>query len=124
MTGLGTIARLALFGAGALAISALVIVGLLNGACGSSSSSVPSPPPGRCTQRGVCFDHVDSVSRVRSCNPPWEFSEDECPADDRIGYCTSSTSDIHVYGYGVPLHGRPPDCRALMGDDGAVWRRM
>ena len=84
--------------------STLVIVGLLNGACGSA------PQAGHCWSPGVCHD----VSSSSSCGSNESFSEGVCSSSLRVGACVAANGD-RVYLY-APLHGLlAPDCARFVG---------
>lgn len=94
-----------------LVTSALVIVGLLNGACSTT------PPSGHCWRPGVCYE----VSSASSCDGTESFSEHECSTILRVGTCVAPDGR-RVYLY-APLHGLlPPDCERFAGA-GAVFER-
>jgi hypothetical protein len=94
-----------------LGVSALVIVGLLNGACGSGGASyVEIPPPGHCWWPGRCRE----VPSAASCTSSETFDEGSCGTTLRVGACVASDgSRTYLY---APLHGLfAPDCAGISG---------
>lgn len=84
--------------------SALVVVGLLNGACSST------PPSGHCWRPGLCYE----VASSESCERSESFSEGDCSTTLRVGACVGA-DEHRVYLY-APLHGLlPPDCTRFVG---------
>jgi hypothetical protein len=97
----------------AMGTSAAVIVGLLNGACGSSGGGYYAPPPGYCWYPGVCRE----VTERSLCRAGESFAEGHCDDTLRVGWCAERSSDRRVYLY-APLHGLgfgEPDCTRIAG---------
>lgn len=95
-----------------LGVSALVMVGLLDGACGTSggSSYVEERPPGHCWTPGQCRE----VPTSAACTADESFDEGSCGTTLRIGACIASDgSRTYLY---APLHSLfAPDCAAISG---------
>ncbi len=90
-----------------LGTSALVVVGLLTGACSRS------PSPGYCFRPGICYDATPDGSTVYSCPHGDAFAEGTCPSALRVGRCETATRSVYLY---APLHGiLPPDCASIAG---------
>jgi hypothetical protein len=90
-----------------LALSALVAVGLLTGACSSSQ------PRGNCFRPGVCYYTSPAGEPLYSCSRGDHFAVGECGMELHIGACVSQTQTVHLY---APLHGLgTPDCTAIAG---------
>src|SRR4051812_33963728 len=91
----------------ALVTSALVVLGLLNGACGSSSQSYVDMPPqqAHCWRPGRCRE----VSTPSDCSSSETFDEGVCGTSLRVGACVAADgSRTYLY---APLHGLfDPDC--------------
>ena len=94
---------------------ALVVVGLLTGACSTSQ------PRGNCWRPGLCYYTSTSGEALFSCPHGERFAEGECTTTLRVGGCVTPTRTVHLY---APLHGLvTPDCESLAGP-GAQWVRQ
>lgn len=84
--------------------SALVVVGLINGAC------TTTPPSGHCWRPGACYE----VSSSSDCGANESFDVGPCTDVLRVGTCVGASGQtLHLY---APLHGLlPPNCERLMG---------
>ncbi len=95
---------MALVGAG---VSALVVVGLLTGACSGSH------PRGNCWRPGICYYTDSDGEPLYACPQGERFEVAQCPTTLRVGACVTPHRTVYLY---APLHGiLPPDCEAIAG---------
>jgi hypothetical protein len=95
-----------------LVTSALVVLGLLNGACGSSD------PSGHCWQPGACRE----VNSASSCDAGESFELHDCSRTLRVGTCVGLDGhEVHLY---APLHGLllTPRCEHFTGPSSTFQR--
>lgn len=93
--------------------SVVTVLGLLNGACGTT------PPNGHCWRPGVCRE----VEFSTGCSSAESFAEGDCETTLQVGTCVSPSGDRRVHLY-APLHGfLAPDCDAFTGPGSHYDRR-